>query len=212
MKDKVTYVIYFLKRHMFFVLVGIIIILIAFFVYRDHHQTNQSFSQQNEPVLQQVELNEEGKDEFNKSKEIDDVMIDIKGEVYTPGVYEMKEGQRVIDVISRAGGMTDEADETKVNLAQKINDEMVIIIPKQGEEFIHFFDENIAGEKTNKIRINEATVDEISTLNGIGPKKAQAIIDYRKDYGPFQDIDDLLEVNGIGEKTLNNFRDDIIVP
>ncbi|UJL44898.1 helix-hairpin-helix domain-containing protein [Virgibacillus sp. NKC19-16] len=136
-------------------------------------------------------------------------IVDVKGAVTTPGVYEMDSQSRVNDVIQTAGGFTEDADQTQVNLAQKVQDEMIIIIPKEGEEA------NGGGSgssESGKVKINQATQAEMESLNGIGPSKAQAIIQYRDEHGLFQTEEDLLEISGIGEKTLDNFRDDIQIP
>ncbi len=97
-------------------------------------------------------------------------------------------------------------------LPKKIQDEMVIYVPAQGE--VEQSQVNLSDSDSNqsKIRINSATADEIESLNGIGPSKAQAIIDYREENGLFQSVEDLLEVPGIGEKTLENLKEDIQVP
>lgn len=150
------------------------------------------------------------------------VIVDIKGEVKKPGVYELKTDDRIQTVIERAGGFTDDADEQQINLAQKVHDEMVIYVPKIGEieEPLQLVQQP-GGSGTgatgtdsagDSVRVNSATEDELTTLQGIGPSKAQAIIDYRDEHGPFQQVEDLLEVSGIGEKTLENIREQIIVP
>lgn len=146
-------------------------------------------------------------------EEEDLVIVDIKGEVKHPGVYEIDSSSRIQDVIKLAGGLKDEADELQINLAAKVYDEMVIFIPKQGDPLegdpVHFTQVNEEGEK---IRVNEATAEELTALSGIGPAKAEAIISYREENGPFKSAEELLNVSGIGEKTLANFEDEIIVP
>ncbi|SHG70789.1 MULTISPECIES: ComEA family DNA-binding protein [Virgibacillus] len=139
------------------------------------------------------------------------IYVDIKGEVKNPGVYEMDTEERVIDAIETAGGFTNNANESLVNLAQKVHDEMVIDVLPVGANGTPALTN---GQHTDisKIRINQATVEEIEALNGIGPAKAEAIVQYRDENGPFQQIEDLLEVSGIGEKTLESLEDDIQVP
>ncbi|RFA36352.1 hypothetical protein CAI16_04815 [Virgibacillus dokdonensis] len=139
------------------------------------------------------------------------IYVDIKGEVKNPGVYEMDTEERVIDAIETAGGFTNNANESLVNLAQKVHDEMVIDVLPVGDNGTPALTN---GQHTDisKIRINQATVEEIEALNGIGPAKAEAIVQYRDENGPFQQIEDLLEVSGIGEKTLESLEDDIQVP
>lgn len=140
------------------------------------------------------------------------IIVDVKGEVLKPGVYEMSEGDRVVDVIDKAGGFTDEADETTVNLAQRIYDEMVIIVPKKNEEVNYSSGANQNSSQSNKIRVNTASKEELMTLPGIGEQKALSIIEFREKNGFFQTKEDLLQISGIGEKTLERLEDYIIVP
>lgn len=138
------------------------------------------------------------------------VIVDIKGEISQPGIYEVSINSRIHDVIELAGGFSDEADQTHVNLAQKVQDEMMIIVPKSGEA-VPTTGTN-AGAGSGKVRINYATQEEIETLSGIGPSKAQAIIQYRDEHGFFNSVEDLLQISGIGEKTLENIKEDIQAP
>jgi competence protein ComEA len=139
------------------------------------------------------------------------VMVDIKGAVAHPGVYEIRDTARVNDVVALAGGFTKEADETKVNLAAKVHDEMMIYVPARGEANA-FASSSLQADDSNKIYINTASEQEISQLPGIGKTKAQAIIAYREEHGPFQKAEDLLNVTGIGEKTLEKIKEYIVVP
>lgn len=135
------------------------------------------------------------------------VLVDVKGEVQQPGVYQVDQNARVHDVIELAGGFTKKANQLHVNLAQKVQDEMVIIIPNESSE-----ESNTMGIANDKVRLNYASEAEIETINGIGPSKAQAIVKYREEHGLFKTIEDLLEISGIGEKTLENIRDQIQIP
>ena len=139
--------------------------------------------------------------------------VDIKGEVHRPGVYEFSCESRMQEVIKKAGGFTEEADETKINLAQKITDQMQIIVPN-----LHFKQEGGVTEgnsekgnssnttpsnsKQGTVNINTATLEELQTIKGIGKKKAEAILQYRKEHGSFRTKEDLLQVKGIGKKAL----------
>lgn len=146
--------------------------------------------------------------------EVHQFVVDIKGEVNQPGVYSIaSEGDpRVNDLIVLAGGFTKDAEVNVINLAQKVHDEMVIYVPKIGEENIEMLTSYESAEASGKVAINRATAEEITTLHGIGPAKAEAIISYREEHGPFNSVDDLLQVSGIGEKTLEKIRDEIIIP
>ena len=140
------------------------------------------------------------------------IFVDIKGAVKNPGVYQMKVGDRVKDALDAAGGLTGEADSQKVNLAKRLEDQMVIVVPKVGEEA----EEIPAGEtrkeatKDAKVNINTATVEELKTLKGVGEKKAEAIIEYRKKNGSFQTKEDLMKVRGIGKKLFESFQERIV--
>ena len=139
--------------------------------------------------------------------------VDIKGEVLRPGVYEFSCESRIQEVIKKAGGFTEEADETKINLAQKITNQMQIIVPnvhsKQEDGLTEGNSEkgsstntSVSNSKQGTININTATLEELQTIKGIGKKKAEAILQYRKEHGAFRTKEDLLQVKGIGKKAL----------
>lgn len=139
--------------------------------------------------------------------------VDIKGEVLRPGVYEFSCESRVQEVIKKAGGFTEEADETKINLAQKISDQMQIIVPnlhskQEGgvtggdSEKGNSSNTTPSNSKQGTVNINTATLEELQTIKGIGKKKAEAILQYRKEHGAFRTKEDLLQVKGIGKKAL----------
>ena len=140
------------------------------------------------------------------------IFVDIKGEVKKPGVYQMKVGDRVKDAIDAAGGLTAEADSQKVNLAQRVEDQMVIVVPKVGEEAetIPAGATSKEASKEGKVNINTATVEELKTLKGVGEKKAEAIIEYRKKNGSFKTKEDLMKVRGIGKKLFESFEERIV--
>lgn len=151
-----------------------------------------------------------------KAQEEEEWSVDVKGAVKKPGVYPVTAGERVIDVVDRAGGLSEEADETALNLALKVTDQMVIYVPRPGEEqpaespvLAPQASENVHG--SGAVNLNTATVEELQTLSGIGEKKAADIISYREAHGPFKQVDDLLQISGIGEKTLDKFREQVTV-
>ena len=139
--------------------------------------------------------------------------VDIKGEVLRPGVYEFSCESRMQDLIKKAGGFTEEADETKINLAQKITDQMQMIVPnvhsKQeggvtegNSEKGNTSNTTPSNSKQGTVNINTATLEELQTIKGIGKKKAEAILQYRKEHGAFRTKEELLQVKGIGKKAL----------
>lgn len=185
------------RKNIFFIFLVLGVVVIIFFTL----QKNESQSEKN-VVTETLKIDEE-------STEKESVMlVDIKGEIVTPGVYEMTTGARVKDVVLEAGGFTNDADENFINLAQKVMDEMVIIVPTKGVSDNQSTGQNVG----TKVRINYASVDEIQQLPGIGPSKAKAIVEYRDENGFFTKVEDLLEVSGIGEKTLEALIEVIQVP
>ncbi|MEC0283677.1 ComEA family DNA-binding protein [Terribacillus saccharophilus] len=136
------------------------------------------------------------------------VMVDIKGEVQNPGVYELAPDSRVEQALNAAGGLTENAEGRSINLAQRVADEQVIYVAAIGEADVPV---QTAGSSTSseKININQADSEELTELNGIGEAKAQAIITFREENGPFTSIEQLTEVPGIGEKSLENMKDQI---
>lgn len=144
------------------------------------------------------------------------IYVDVKGEVPHPGVYQMKAESRVKDLIEAAGGFTPLADDQKLNLAQLLEDQMVIVVPKKGEEVNSELAQAPTSQKKEvgkegKVNINTATVEELKTLKGIGEKKAEAIIEYRKKNGSFKNKEDLMKVRGIGKKLYESFQERVIV-
>ena len=144
------------------------------------------------------------------------IYVDVKGEVHHPGVYQMKAENRVKDLIEAAGGFTPLADDQKLNLAQLLEDQMVIVVPKKGEEVNSELAQTPTPhkkevEKEGKVNINTATVEELKTLKGIGEKKAEAIIEYRKQNGSFKNKEELMKVRGIGKKLYESFQERVIV-
>lgn len=159
-----------------------------------------------EPVVEE----DENDNEEIREKEPEYIMADVKGAVVKPGVYELKSDARVKDIITRAGGFLEEADQTQLNLAGKVVDEMMIYVPVRGEGA---GDSEVSSVEANNglISINKATLSELQELPGIGPAKAEAIIAYREETGGFSTIDDLKEISGIGEKTFEKLKDLITV-
>jgi competence protein ComEA len=149
----------------------------------------------------------------NSSESSKTLTVYIKGEVKSPGVYKLKSGSIVEDLVKMAGGYTLDANpDSKVNLAKKLKDEDYIVIDRKPE--LTDVSENSKTAIQPKqadtiININEATLQELDTIPGIGPVTAQKIIDYREKYGSFSTLDDLKKVGGIGDKTLDKFRDKV---
>lgn len=191
-----------LKKTSFFIVIAIAVVLFLYFTKEDDPNNSTDL---NAVLSTPEEVESEAQPADNTI-----AVVDVKGQVKQPGVYEMDVDSRVNDVIDTAGGFTKDADQTQVNLAQRVQDEMIIMIPKEGEVA-----EQASGETADgggKVKINYATQEEIESLNGIGPSKAQSIIQHREEHGLFKTVEDLLEISGIGEKTLENIKDYIQVP
>jgi len=145
------------------------------------------------------------------------IMVDVKGAVRQAGVYELPVGSRVYDAVQKAGGMTDEANSQSVNLAQKLEDESIVYVAKNGEEVAPVASASAGttgGEnqqKDGKVNLNTATEVELQTISGIGQKRAQDIIAYREEKGKFQSVDELKNVSGIGQKTLEKLKEHVTV-
>lgn len=143
--------------------------------------------------------------------------VDVKGAVNHPGVYQVSPNSRIQDAIHLAGGLTNEADQKQINFAQKLEDQMVVNVPKIGEEKVQeTTTTNVKGTsgnqgaKDSKVNINTATVEQLMTLKGVGQKKAEAIIEYRKKNGSFKSKEELMKVRGIGKKMFETFQERVV--
>ena len=133
------------------------------------------------------------------------IYVHILGEVVSPGLYALHAGDRGVDAVAAAGGFTDRADPTALNLARPLDDGEQILIPAIGET-------PAGGPATDgRVNLNTADLAALDTLPGIGPAKAQAMLDWREQNGRFASVDDLLDVPGIGASTLDRLRDLVIV-
>ena len=197
---------------------GIVVIGIMYFIY-NKNQVKEDINIENEILVNNVITNENNTND-------DIVIIHITGSVKNPGIVKLKEGSRIEDAIESAGGLTENADITKVNLAYVVEDCTKIKIPSASEEDIG--DEDIIDSKsgdniiieenavpsnnsTQTININKATEKEFETLPGIGPSLASKIIEYRNQNGKFESIEDIKNVNGIGDNKYEKIKDLITV-
>ena len=208
------------------IIISIILILLSvsgYFIYINIPKKEEIKISKEEPIKKEKEVKEETK-----------YKVDIKGQINNPGIYEVVISSRVIDVINLAGGLTVNADTSVINLSKKVIDEMVIIIYSK-DEVTNFKktkeieqqvqdqciqkDENslkndacISSNKntnTTKVSINNASIEELMTLPGIGDSKAKDIIDYRTKNGPFKKLEDLKNIPGIGENVYNKLKENI---
>jgi competence protein ComEA len=137
------------------------------------------------------------------------VAVYVTGAVQNPGVYYLPGESRVQDALEAAGGPTADADLDRVNLAQRVHDEDQIYFPEVGEESLPA--SSTGGSTDGLIDINTASADELEQLPGIGPALAQSIIDYRESQGPFGSIEEIMDVQGIGQAVFDDIRELIAV-
>lgn len=201
-------------------ILGAFIILLLVIIFNNVKKVN---SQTIEPVLEIKE--DEVEPEF--------FYVDIKGMINNPGVYKINSDKRVIDVINEAGGLKENADTSLINLSKKVMDEMVIIIYSKDEientskkqEIVKIVEKecvcpeikNDSCINTNKnadsfisdsgyISLNNSTLEELTSIPGLGEAKAKSIIEYRSKNSYFKSIDELMNVSGIGEKLFEKIK------
>ncbi len=224
------------KKEIILVCLGLVLLLVigSFFIYKNFTADDK----EDENIVLNTK-NDTKKDEEEEEEVY--YQVDIKGEVINPGIYTVKEGSRVIDVIRLAGDLTEVADTSVLNLSKKVKDEMVIIVYSY-DEVVNFTatkeKEEIEQEAclsqngiqndacikdstddtssssvviSGKLSLNTATLDELMTLPGIGEAKAQAIIEYREEVGAFQNIEELKEVSGIGDAIFDQIKENITI-
>lgn len=217
----------FLKKYKYVITIFLFMLIIFYIVFV---KVNLKSKEKN-LVDNQVVINEVEKVEVDLKDDL--VYVDIKGAVKKPGVYKINSDKKIIDVITMAGGLMENANTDNINLSKKVTDEMVIIIYTNEEvknsnivdTVIKVIDKEcvcpniqndgcinteINGSITNvskTININTATLEELMSINGLGEAKAKAIIKYREENGYFKIIDDLLNVSGIGEALFEKIKE-----
>jgi len=139
------------------------------------------------------------------------IRVHVSGAVRQPDVYELPPGSIVKDAVEAAGGPADDADLDGVNLAVELRDQQQVYVPRQGEVSPMSPAVGGGGASAGPVNINTATAAELETLPGIGPKTADTIIEYREANGPFETIEDIMNVPGIGEGTFEKIKDRIAV-
>lgn len=216
------------KKIILAIVLGIILITLGIWYFAESNLSKEDFnfeddlSDSNKNILNvTVELNE-------IVEENTKIMIDISGQVISPGVISLDEGSRIIDAINAAGGTTKDANLSKVNLAYILSDAQKIYIPSVNDkDDIEYLSEESgegviisenAKESSSKnksedlmININTANEEELQKLPGIGSSIASKIITYRKENGKFAAIEDIKNVSGIGDSKFNNIKNNIYV-
>ena len=164
-----------------------------------------------------TDLSSDQPDRSEESQLQKKVVIHVEGQVRNPGVYQLVQGDRVADVIELAGGLLENADRRRVNLAKKLQDEMFLFIPHEDDEqdhqisFAGSLNDSHSGSgastQSELVNINTAETDRLETLPGIGPVLARRIVDHRQRSGPFDTVESLKDVSGIGDSRYQEVRE-----
>ncbi|SFC30455.1 ComEA family DNA-binding protein [Clostridium uliginosum] len=201
--------------------IGIISILVIFLIistftyfkggFKELKKNNdkQIFVEENIPQNNMEDIKEKQVTLKKKS-----IVVEIKGEVNKPDVYELEEDSIIKDLIEKAGGLTGNAELSNINRAKKLRNHELIYISNKNDVVTAINCPQVKGNLTNnsgKININSAQLEELKKLNGIGDAKAQKIIDYRQIKGGFNSIEDLKNIEGIGQKMFEKLKEEIEV-
>lgn len=185
----------------------IVIITITLYMYKESKKENtllygEYISAENEENVQE-----------NNVEENNNITIHITGEIKYPGVVVLKNGARIVDAIEAAGGESEDADLDKLNLAYILSDGDKIYIPNKYSENIEdniiSMENELESDKQSIININTASKEELTQLPGIGEATASKIIEYRKQNGKFETIEELKNVPGIGNSKFENLKNKI---
>ena len=171
---------------------------------------------------QNLEISFDKEEVLKGNEAIEEIYVHICGQVISPGVYCLKKGSRVNDLIELAKGFTEDASIDYVNLAQKLVDGEQIYIPSKKEvlemdiSFTSKITSSTGDNKENEfvqeyVNINTADKSKLMTLTGIGEAKAEAIIQYREEHGGFRSIEELKQIEGIKDGVFNKIKDKITV-
>jgi competence protein ComEA len=139
------------------------------------------------------------------------LVIDVAGAVHHPGVYRMAEGARVEDALKRAGGATGRADLGQINRAAKLEDGRQVLVPARPPRHGAVAAATAPQAPAQPVDLNTATLEQLDTLDGVGPTTAQKILDFRTAHGGFGSVDELDQIPGIGEKKLAALREQVRV-
>ena len=206
------------QKQKIIMIVGIVIIIIVIIFYYINSTKDIYNPIQINEVIEEIEEEEKISEEEQK------IIVHITGAVVNNGIVEVKESARINDVIEAAGGVTDDADLSNVNLAYAVKDGQKIYIPsKNDKEEIEdlkiiseeagtdIINEGDEAQTSGKVNINTATKEELQILSGIGESTASKIITYREENGKFKKIEDIKNVPGIGDAKFENIKDKITV-
>lgn len=210
-----------------YIVIGIIIIAVIIFIVLNIGKVTEFNKEEKENTTINASIEESKNDieekEIKENKEETKEMgtgifVHIDGWIQNPGVYEIKENDRVNTIIEKAGGLKEGASIKSINLAARLSDGDKIYIPNREEEKQIEITEvkgNNTGTvkitKNSKININKASISELKQITGIGESTANKIIDYRDNVGKFKKIEDIKEVKGIGDSKYESIKDKITI-
>lgn len=154
-------------------------------------------------------VSEEGGEAAAAEPATQTLCVYVCGEVKSPGVYELPEGSRIVDAVEAAGGMTEAASGTWLNLAEPVSDGQKIEVPSETEA--SELEKEQQEAQSGLVNLNTASAEELMTLTGIGESKAEAILSYREEHGGFEKPEELMEIPGIKEGVFEKIRDQVTV-
>ena len=212
-KDKINKIIK--NRNLTIVIIAVVLIIISLSIYKVN-KSKVFMDEYMEDIFVEesdIQVSKTGDTDIFLEEPKRIIYVEIKGEVKKPDVYEVEEGSIIKDLIDKAGGLTEKANIEKINRAKKLNDNELIIIPNDsnvnevsGSDFL-----NTTEEEGGKININTADISKLKEIPGVGDVKAKSIIDYREKNGGFKSIEDIKNIDGIGEKTFEKIKDSITI-
>ena len=197
------------QKIIFFIILALMLCIIIYYIYSSLYSTDFNNEENNFIITDLISNNN-----ISNLENIyeNTIVVYICGAVKENKVITLKENSRICNAIDAVGGLTSEADLTNINLAYILEDGEKIYIPKKGEEIDNSSSSSYnSSTSTNKININKATQTELETVPGIGPSTALKIIDYRKENGKFNSIEDLKNVSGIGDSKFENIKEYISI-
>ena len=202
-------VVLFLKQNVKAIVLALLcslLFIIGGLLYFGHDKT-EDYNDATFSNSQNSEVNMDDKKEEQDSK----IFVDVKGAVKNPGVFETTKDKRVKDLIEEAGGLLEDADTSTLNLSQKVKDQMVIYVLKNGEKPKQISDGSTSSSNKDVININTANKEQLMKISGVGKTKAEAIISFREKNGDFKKKEDITKVKGIGKATFEKIKDKIEV-
>ena len=198
------------------IIMGLIIVIVALFA-NNYVKNNEDDLLKSEISLLDTSSDAISPTDEDENVEINEMKVYISGEISKEGVYEFEDGDRLDDLIKKAGGLTENANAKDLNLAMRLEDEMKIYIPSIYEvssddtaDTIPIITSDSKDSSKDKININKASKEELMSLPNIGDKRADSILEYRES-NTFETIEDIKNVNGIGEKFYQSLKDLITV-